>query len=222
MGFLMQVRRKREIVANTMNDEIILVDDLDNEIGYGEKLEVHQKALLHRAFSIFIFDWSDQKMLIQRRAKDKYHSGGLWTNACCSHPRKNETMEKCLSKRLKEELGFEKQFRIADPGDSERLPDGDDVIYSCGSFKYHARFGHLSEYEIDHVFLYSPVAQSFSKTDFICNPEEADALQWITIDELRKWMGDSPEEFTAWFEKAFELAYAELERQRKVWFCRKE
>ena len=211
-----------ESVANKMNDKIILVDDQDNEIGYGEKMEVHQKEWLHRAFSIFIFDWSDQKMLIQRRAKGKYHSGGLWTNACCSHPRKGETMEKCLSERLKEELGFEKQFRIVDSNGSERLPDGNDVIYSCGSFKYYARFENLSEYEIDHVFLYSPVVPSFSKSDFTCNPEEADALQWITIEELRKWMGDSPEEFTAWFGKAFELAYGVIERQRNVWLCRKK
>ena len=83
---------------------IILVDEQDCEIGYGEKLDVHIKAQLHRAFSIFVFDWTERKMLIQKRAEGKYHSGGKWCNACCSHPRKGEVMEEALARRLQEEL----------------------------------------------------------------------------------------------------------------------
>lgn len=196
-----------------MKDYIILVDEQDNEIGYGEKLEVHQKDLLHRAFSIFIFDWSDHKMLLQRRASGKYHSGGLWTNACCSHPRKGEMMDDCLNSRLKEELGLNISAHIVDPDECALLVHGRDVIYSCGSFKYYAPFGNLSEHEIDHVFLYSPVIEHFSKSDFICNPDEVEEIKWVTIEELKAWMSHTPEAFTAWFKKAFDLAYEVLCRQ---------
>jgi isopentenyl-diphosphate delta-isomerase type 1 len=198
-----------------MNDEIILIDEQDHEIGYGDKLEVHQKELLHRAFSIFIFDWTDYKMLIQKRAGGKYHSGGLWTNACCSHPRKGETMDECLCQRLKEELGIDLTFHVTDPDTCALLLDGSDVIYSCGSFQYFAKFDSLSENELDHVFLYSPTYDGFSKNDFVPNPDEIDEIQWITIPELQIWMQEKPEEFTAWFPPAFELAHEVLCRQAR-------
>ena len=88
------------------NDKLIWVDIFDNEIGFGDKLETHVKNQLHRAFSVFIIH--DGKMLIQRRALEKYHSGGLWANACCSHPRWGETLTDAVQKRLQEELGIEK------------------------------------------------------------------------------------------------------------------
>lgn len=196
-----------------MNREIILVDEQDNEIGYGEKLQVHRKELLHRAFSVFIFDWSDRRMLIQRRAAGKYHSGGLWTNACCSHPGKGEDMETCLRERLKEELGFAPVFHIADPKEYAVLPHGADVIYACGSFRYYAKYEKLSEHEIDHVFLYSPAGEHFSKTDFTCSPDEIEDIRWITLQELDLWLHSSPGEFTAWFEQAYGLARKVLNRQ---------
>ncbi len=199
-----------------MNDELILVDSQDRVIGYGEKLEVHQKELLHRAFSIFIFDRTDQTMLIQKRAAGKYHSGGLWTNACCSHPRKGETMETCLSERVKEELGLKVQFHIVDPKTDGLFTEERNAIYSCGSFIYLARFDGLSEHEIDHVFLYCPLAHTFAKEDFVCNPEEIEDSRWVTMDELDKWMAASPEEFTAWFGKALELVRKRMGQRKYV------
>ena len=89
-----------------MEDLLVLVDENDREIGWREKMEVHVAGKLHRAFSVFIFDRNQKKMLLQKRAEGKYHSGGLWSNACCSHPRKGEGMEAALSRRLEEELGF--------------------------------------------------------------------------------------------------------------------
>src|SRR5258708_894916 len=95
-----------------MEERVILVNDQDEEIGTEEKMCAHEKGLLHRAFSIFIYN-SKGEMLLQRRAKIKYHSGGLWTNACCSHPRKGETIEKAAHRRLKEEFGFDCNLKNA-------------------------------------------------------------------------------------------------------------
>lgn len=198
-----------------MNDEIILVNEQDDVIGYAEKMYVHENKLLHRAFSIFIFDWTTKKLLLQKRASGKYHSGGLWTNACCSHPRKNETMEDCLNIRLKEELGMETHFRIVNPEECELLFHGTDVIYSCGKFSYFASFGDVCENEIDHVYLYSPVEDMLDLASIVYNKEEAEALTWVTIAELRAWMEREPEAFTAWFRSAFALAYDVLCRQAR-------
>ncbi|NNK81326.1 MAG: NUDIX domain-containing protein, partial [Flavobacteriales bacterium] len=87
-------------------ERVILVDESDRPQGLMEKMEAHEKAVLHRAFSVFVFD-SEGRMLLQRRALEKYHSGGLWTNSCCSHPRENETTEEAAHRRLKEEMGFD-------------------------------------------------------------------------------------------------------------------
>ncbi len=195
-----------------MDQSIILVDENDCEIGYGEKLETHRQALLHRAFSIFLFDRESGRMLLQRRAKGKYHSGGLWSNACCSHPRRGKTMEQALMSRLKEELGLDVRFHIVDPGQS-CLPDRDDIIYSCGTFQYHADFDNLSENELDHVFLYCPGRSGFSEDPLHPNPEEIEDLRWVTLEELTSWMAESPEDFSAWFKPAYDLAYHVLCRQ---------
>lgn len=198
-----------------MNDTIILVNEQDEPIGYEEKMYAHTNKMRHRAFSIFIFDWSTKKMLLQRRAYGKYHSGGLWTNACCSHPRKGETMEDCLNIRLKEELGMDTQFHIEDPSRLALLLDGDDIIYSCGKFSYFADYGKLCENEIDHVFLYSPAFNMIDINQIYFNKQEIDELKWVTIEELRVWMENEPEAFTAWFSHAFDLAYEVLCRQAR-------
>lgn len=208
----MEIMIMGDSMVHKMNDQIILVNEQDKEIGYGEKLQVHRKELLHRAFSIFIFDRTNQTMLLQKRAAGKYHSGGLWTNACCSHPRKGETMEDCLSGRVKEELGFDAHFHIVDPTDCVGIPEDGDVIYRCGSFRYFAGFEELSEHEIDHVFLYCPRERQFTETDFTVNPEEAETVRWVPVEEVKTWLRDAPEEFTAWFARAFALACAVLEK----------
>lgn len=198
-----------------MDDLLVLVNEEDEEIGYGEKMDVHKNNALHRAFSIFIFDWSTHKMLLQRRAFKKYHSGGLWTNACCSHPHKDEDMETCLNARLKEELGLNTAFHIVNPDECGLLLDGADVIYSCDKFLYSAFYGDIYEHEIDNVYLYSPGYGDIDFSVIEFNRNEIEELKWVTIEELRKWMEQKPEDFTAWFKSAFELAYEVLCRQAR-------
>lgn len=158
------------------NDKLIWVDLFDNEIGSGDKLETHVKNQLHRAFSVFIV--YDGKMLIQKRAIDKYHSGGLWANACCSHPRWGETLTDAVQKRLEEELG---------------IPQGNCIPEELFFFNYFSQYEGLSEYEIDHVFL----------TDYHgeiqADPDEIMELRWISLEELKREMEEQPQTFSTWF-----------------------
>lgn len=158
------------------NDRLIWVDLFDNEIGSGDKLETHVKNQLHRAFSVFMV--YDEKMLIQRRALGKYHSGGLWANACCSHPRQGETLANAVQKRMEEELG---------------ISQGTCQPQELFSFNYFSQYDGLSEYEIDHVFL----------TDYHgeiqVDPDEIMETKWISLDELQKEMEEKPQEFSTWF-----------------------
>lgn len=160
-----------------MNDEIILVDIFDNEVGHTDKADAHARGLLHRAFSVFVIH--DGQMLIQKRHRDKYHSGGLWTNACCSHPRRGESLEQAVARRMQEELGFDSEVR------------------ECFSFVYRHVFGDgVTEYEYDHVFL----------TDYdgaiSVNPLEADEIRWIGAEELARELVTQPERYTVWFQTA--------------------
>ena len=117
-----------------MEDQLIRVDIYDKEVGYGTKEEVHRKGLLHRAFSVFLVD--DDRMLIQKRHREKYHSGGLWANSCCSHPRKDESLEEAVERRLEEELGVQAPCR------------------ELCHFVYYMKFSEdMHEYELDHVFV---------------------------------------------------------------------
>lgn len=157
-----------------MSEVIIKVDFDDNEIGFITKEEAHKSPILHRAFSIFIMN--GDKMLIQKRNPNKYHSGGLWTNACCSHPRKGESLEKAVHRRLVEEVGF------------------DCELVEKFSFVYMRQFNeNLYEYEYDHVFVgeYSG--------EVILNEEEATEYMWIDKAELKTRLREKPEEFTTWF-----------------------
>lgn len=171
-----------------MNELLILVDLFDNEIGSGEKMETHVREQLHRAFSVFIVH--DGKMLIQQRAMDKYHSAGLWANACCSHPRFGETFETSVQKRLKLELGIE--IGNCDP---------EEVF----SFVYYSKYDGLSEYEYDHVLLadYAGPIQA--------NPEEIMDTRWVSFEELKKEMEEEPAKFSTWFMIAAPRVLAGLE-----------
>ena len=162
-------------------EKVILVDEKDNEIGTEEKIKAHQNGgKLHRAFSIFIFN-SQGQMLIHKRAKTKYHSPGLWTNACCSHPKPGESLKEAVHRRLKEEMGFDCELEEA------------------FSFIYKADVGNgLTEWEFDHVFIGRFDGEPEP------NPEEVDDWKWMNIDELKKDIEQNPEKYTPWFRIAFE------------------
>lgn len=175
-----------------MKEFVILVNDKDEEIGFEEKLKAHELGLLHRAFSIFIFN-DEGKMLLQRRAKSKYHSGGLWTNACCSHPRKGESVLAACHRRLQEEFGFDCPLKF------------------LLSFTYHAHLDHdLQEHEFDHVYtgIYN------GPIDHV-NPEEIEEYRWIEPKVLLQEVRKDPESFTTWFRIIYEKVLPSLDYSTK-------
>lgn len=167
--------------------DVIIVDKNDNQIGTEEKIAAHQKGLLHRCFSIFLFN-SKGELLLQKRAKGKYHSGGLWSNTCCSHPEPNQNLKKEAQRRLKEEMGIE--------------IDLEEVF----TFIYKAKLGDLTEYEFDHVF--------FGEFDGNPKPipEEAEDWKWIKAEELKKDIKENPEKYTHWFKLILNRALKEKGR----------
>ena len=163
-------------------NELILVDLDDRETGYGEKMEVHRKGLLHRAFSVFLFD--GERVLVQRRAPGKYHSAGLWANTCCSHPRAGETVPEAAVRRLREECGIEGV-----------------TLREAGTFVYRAVFPDgLAEYELDHV-LVGEYAGPFSP-----DPEESSEMRFVPLSGLKQEMLVSPERYAVWFFTALGIA----------------
>jgi isopentenyl-diphosphate delta-isomerase len=166
------------MIDKNTSDKIILVDEKDNEIGYEEKMKPHIEGRLHRAFSVFVFN-SKGEMLLQQRARSKYHSGGLWTNTCCSHPREGEATDEAAHRRLSEEMGFDCPLE-------ERF-----------TFIYKASLDRdLTEHELDHVFIGR--YDGNVKPD----PEEADGYDWISIDELKTDMEKNSGKYTVWFKIA--------------------
>ncbi len=165
-----------------MNEtEVILVNEADEQIGTMEKIEAHQKALLHRAFSVFIFN-SKGEMLLQQRAMEKYHSPGLWTNACCSHPSPGEDTQQAAERRLFEELGF-------------KVP-----LKKSFSFTYRSVFDNgLTEHEYDHVFT------GTYDGDIHSDPKEVMAYKFSSIEEINRALEKDPGRFTTWFNIAFPL-----------------
>jgi isopentenyl-diphosphate delta-isomerase len=154
---------------------VVLVDEQDNAIGTMEKQQAHVEGLLHRAFSIFIFN-SEKKLLLQKRASSKYHCGGLWTNSCCSHPRENENIQDAANRRLAEEMGMQCSLK---------------PIFT---FMYKAEFDNgLTEHEFDHVFF-----GESNQTPKI-NTEEVDDYRYISMDALQQEVKEFPENFTPWF-----------------------
>lgn len=156
-------------------EKIILVDEFDNEIGTMEKMEAHRKGVLHRAFSVLLFN-SRGELLLQKRAKNKYHSGGLWTNTCCSHPLPNESMENAASRRLKQEMGIDFQPTFAFK-----------FIYKTNLDRS------LIEHEYDHV--YTGVFDGLP----VINKDEVEEWKFMDLSSLRKDMKEFPEYYTTWF-----------------------
>lgn len=158
-----------------MQEFVVLVTPEDQFLGLMEKQEAHIKGLLHRAFSVFIFN-SKGELLLQQRAENKYHSPALWTNTCCSHPREHEDYIQAAHRRLQEEMGF------------------DCALEHQFHFIYNAPFENgLTEHELDHVF--------FGRFDGDANPnpDEVMACKWIAPDALYQDIKDRPEHYTVWF-----------------------
>jgi isopentenyl-diphosphate delta-isomerase len=159
---------------------VILVDEQDNELGLMEKIQAHREGKLHRALSIFVFN-SKKQMLLQKRANGKYHSAGLWTNTCCSHPRKNETVENAATRRLQEEMGMSCELNYQ------------------FNFIYQAPLeNNLIEHELDYVYT------GFSDDVPIPNIEEVSEYRYTSIQEIEKDLKLYPQNYTVWFKLIFE------------------
>ncbi len=165
---------------NRKLDYVILVDEKDNETGTMEKMEAHRKAVLHRAISVFIFNTKGE-WLLQRRASGKYHSNGLWTNTCCSHPFPGETSLEAANRRLKQEMGLKAPLK------------------KLFHFTYKAELDNeLTEHELDHVFL------GITDEEPVINTDEVQEWRYISYEKLFDDVKNRPEKYTFWFKKIFE------------------
>jgi isopentenyl-diphosphate delta-isomerase len=167
-----------------MPEWVILVDRADRERGTMEKLQAHREGKLHRAFSVFVLNRAGA-ILLQQRAESKYHSGGLWSNTCCGHPRPGEPVAAAAARRLREEMGL------------------DLALQAVGAFRYQARLGDLIEHEYDHVLV--------GRSDAAPRPDplEVAAWRWMPPEELRADLAAHPERYSAWLAQALEV----VERQ---------
>jgi isopentenyl-diphosphate delta-isomerase len=170
----------RAETPTTEYPRVVLVDAQDLEIGTTDKLAAHRTGSLHRAFSIFVFDSAD-RLLLQRRARGKYHSGGLWSNTCCSHPGPGETPLAAGHRRLREEMGF------------------DCDLAGGYSFVYRAELDRgLVEHELDHVL----IGRFDGRPD--PDPHEVEAWSWAHVADIRQAMSQRPDDYTVWFKLAME------------------
>ena len=159
-------------------NNVILVDELDNALGTMEKQKAHEIGVLHRAFSIFLFN-SKGELLLQKRNEAKYHSGGLWTNTCCSHPKPGEKIKDSAVTRLMEEMGIETDFKFA------------------FNFLYKVKFDNgLTENEFDHVFV------GHYEGEPVMNPEEVSDWKYASINTIKEELENYPHSYTEWFKIA--------------------
>jgi len=173
----------RESARQMLREEVVLVDHEDKEVGIAEKLEAHQRGVLHRAFSVMVWDGKG-RLLLQRRHIGKYHSGGLWTNTCCGHPRPGETSLAAAARRLNEEM------RVICP------------LTEIGTFTYRAELdAGLTEHEFVHVFR--------GRYDGVIAPDpaECDGYSWTSPDVIRKQIAAVPQCFSAWFKQYIEAGW---------------
>ncbi|WP_430409674.1 isopentenyl-diphosphate Delta-isomerase [Kordia sp.] len=169
-----------------VKENVILVNENDEQIGIMEKIEAHEKALLHRAFSVFILNDKGELML-QQRALHKYHSPGLWTNTCCSHQREGESNISAGKRRLQEEMGFVTELAEA------------------VSFIYKAPFDNgLTEHEYDHVMI-----GTYNDAPEI-NPDEVADWKWMEVQAVKNNIGENPDQYTAWFKIIFDKFYQHI------------
>ena len=169
---------------------VILVNEKDQEIGLMPKLEAHQKAVLHRAFSVFIFN-SENELMLQQRASNKYHSPNLWTNTCCSHQRSGESNIQAGTRRLFEEMGFTTSLK------------------EITSFIYKAPFDNgLTEHELDHIMV------GYYNEDPVINSDEVEDWKWMKIEDVKKDIILNPDLYTAWFKIIFKNFYNHLNNSK--------
>ncbi len=169
-------------------EKVILVNPQDEPIGLMPKMEAHEKALLHRAFSVFIFN-SKGELMLQQRAHHKYHSPGLWTNTCCSHQRDGESNLDAGARRMMEEMGMKVPLK--------------EVFH----FIYKAPFDNgLTEHELDHVMV------GFSEEEPQINPEEVASWKWMAMEAIAEDIRVQPEQYTEWFKIIFERVHAHLKK----------
>ena len=169
-----------------INDDVVLVNENDDEIGYMPKLEAHQKGALHRAFSVFIFNTKGE-LLLQQRALGKYHSEGLWSNTSCSHPLPHESTHSGAVRRLQEEMGIQATVTF---------------LYS---FLYKAKLGNgLTEHELDHVFW------GISDHEPILNTSEVSNYKYLSVEDLKIDMAHNPSKYTEWLKICFEKVAANI------------
>lgn len=167
-------------------ENVILVNENDEQIGVMEKIEAHEKALLHRAFSVFILN-DEGELMLQQRALHKYHSPGLWTNTCCSHQREGESNISAGKRRLQEEMGFVTELAEA------------------VSFIYKAPFDNgLTEHEYDHVML------GTYNDEPVINPEEVASWKWMDVQAVKDDIAANPDMYTAWFKIIFDKFYEHI------------
>jgi len=168
-------------------EEVILVDTNDTPLGTMPKMEAHEKAVLHRAFSVFILNKKGE-LLLQQRAWEKYHSPGLWTNTCCSHQRMGESNLEAGQRRLQEEMGMHTDLR------------------ELFNFIYKAPFDNgLTEHELDHVLL------GYSDTDPVINSEEVATFRWASLEAIAVDMTEQPQQYTEWFKIIFDRFYTHVQ-----------
>lgn len=169
-----------------MEEQVVLVDEKDNPIGLMPKMEAHERAVLHRAFSVFILNGKGELML-QQRANHKYHSPGLWTNTCCSHQRDGESNIDAGQRRLHEEMGFTTE------------------LTELTSFIYKASFDNgLTEHEFDHIML------GRYEDNPVINPDEVAAWKWMPLAKVKKDVEANPKNYTVWFVIIFAKFYDHL------------
>jgi isopentenyl-diphosphate delta-isomerase len=173
-----------------MEEQVILVDENDNQIGEMPKMEAHEKGVLHRAFSVFIFNKKGELML-QQRAAHKYHSPLLWTNTCCSHQRNGESNIQAGERRLQEEMGFTTSLN------------------EVFSFIYKAPFENgLTEHEFDHVLI------GYFDEEPNINKEEVEEYKWMMLEDVKAEIENNSSEYTAWFKIIFKESYNKIKNYK--------
>lgn len=172
-------------------EQVVLVNENDEVLGTEDKIRAHELALLHRAFSVFVYRKQNGmvEILLQQRHHNKYHCGGLWTNTCCSHPRLGEGIVEAGKRRLQEEMALNVPLR------------------QVGSFQYKAKFPNgLTEHEFDHVL----VGEYREEQPIVFDPTEVEAFRWIKTEDLIQALSDFPHQYTPWFKPALQFVLEDL------------